>query len=599
VRLIRAAAVQRCGGRGPSFRNASGSIWRGVDWGVVTAPAIVLVDDDVQVLAALERDVHRRFGADYEVIAERSPAAAIERMEKIVRGTGQIAMCIADLGMPGITGIQVLARTREIDWRIRRLLLIDVGDQRANEPLLGAMSMGHIDFYLVKPWGPPEFRLFPMISELLAEWVHTDRVEVAWIRVVGDQWSPRSHEARDLLTRNAVPFEFYDVQSDQGRHLLDEAGQDGARLPVFVMYDGRVLVEPSSAEVASQLGARTSAAADAGRYDVAVVGAGPAGLAAAVYGASEGLRTIVIEPEATGGQAGTSSMIRNYLGFPRGVSGGELARRAYQQAVLFGSTFVFMNRAVALSHHPEGYAIALADGGEVVSRAVVIATGVSYRRLGVPSVEKLAGAGVYYGASVAEAAAMTGQEVFIVGAANSAGQAALHLSKYASNVTLVVRGASIEASMSDYLVKEIEHTRNIRVRVNSQVAEAFGEGHLEGVVLRHRVSGTTEAVRGRALFVMVGADARTEWLKGVVARDEEGYILIGVDLVSDGRPVDGWPLERAPLLLETSLPGVFAAGDVRRGAVKRVSSAVGDGAIAIMHVHQVLREQVGVTVAGR
>jgi len=560
---------------------------------------ILLVDDDVQALAALERDVRRRFGADYDVIAEHSPAAAIERMETIGRGNGRIAICIADLAMPETTGIEVLARARDIDWRIRRLLLIDVSGQRDYESLLRAMSMRQIDFYLVKHWGSPEFRLYPMISELLAEWVHTDRVEVAWIRVVGDQWSPRSHEARDLLTRNAVPFEFYDVQSDRGRRLLDEIGQDDTRLPVFVMYDGRVLVEPSPAEVASQLGVRTSAVADAGTYDVVVAGAGPAGLAAAVYAASEGLKTIVIEPEAAGGQAGTSSMIRNYLGFPRGVSGSELARRAYEQAVLFGSRFVFMNRAVALSPHPEGHVVALADGGEVVSRAVVIATGVSYRRLGVPSVEKLAGAGVYYGASVTEAPAVTGQEVFIVGAANSAGQAALHLAKYASNVTMVVRGASIDTSMSDYLVKEIDQTRNIRVRVNSQVAEAFGEGRLEGVVLRHRVSGTTEAVRGRALFVMVGADARTDWLKGVVERDEEGYILTGTDLVTDGRPIAGWPLPRAPLLLETSVPGVFAAGDVRSGAAKRVSSAVGEGAMAIMLVHQVRREQVGQAVAAR
>jgi thioredoxin reductase (NADPH) len=552
-------------------------------------PVILLVDDEALSLETLAAAIERRYGADYQVVPEQSAENALRQVGELPQQSGQLALVMADQSMPAMTGIELLAKVGDVDWRAKRILLTELGN-RAMQPLIQqAISLGQIDAYLGRPWGSPEFRLYPLVGELLSVWAGTDRSEAGWVRVVGDELAPRSVQARDLLSRNGVAFEFYKVDSSEGKQLLEEYGQDGSRLPVFIMFDGRVLVEPSNAEVATAVGAHTKPQSD--RYDVAIVGGGPAGLAAAVYGASEGLRVVVIEPEAAGGQAGTTSLIRNYLGFPRGISGRELTGRAWEQAFLFGAEWLYGNRATALARRDDHLAVRLASGDEVMAGSVIIASGVAYRRLGSANVERLQGRGVYYGAAVTEAPALSGRQVFIVGGANSAGQAAVHLSKYARDVIMVVRGSSLGSTMSDYLLKEIDRTRNIRVRLHTQVADAHGEGRLEGLTLRHRVSGTAEQVPADALFVMIGGVPCTDWLEGVVRRDERGYVLTGPDVQGQDVGSLEWPLERAPLLLETSMPGVFAAGDLRHGAVQRVTAAVADGALAINLVQEYLANQ--------
>lgn len=554
----------------------------------VERPVILLVDDDAATLQTLAGTIERRYGADYHVVTEQAPADALRRVHAAIANGEQLAMVIADQSLSGMTGIALLASVGEIDWHIKRVLLIELGNQPAQQLMPQAVSLGQIDAYLSRPWGSPEFRLYPLVGELLSEWARTDQVEAAWVRVVGDELSPRSVRARDLLNRNVVPFRFYDAASVEGKQVLQESGQDGSRLPVFVMFDGRVLVDPSNVEVATGLGAHSKPQAD--RYDVAIIGGGPAGLAAAVYGASEGLHVVVIELEAPGGQAGTTSLIRNYLGFPRGISGRELTERGWEQAFLFGSEWVYGNRAETLLPHGEEVAVRLTSGDDLRARAVIVATGVAYRRLGIANVERLQGRGVYYGAAVMEAPIMTGRQVFIVGAGNSAGQDAVHLSKYAAHVTLLVRGSSLGASMSDYLIKEIGRSSKIEVRLDTEVVDAQGERRLEGLTLRHRLSGLTEQVAADALFLMIGGVPNTDWLSGIVERDEGGYVLTGADLHRPDRP-PMWPLERAPLLLETSMPGVFAAGDLRHGALPRVTSAVADGALAIKLVQEFLANQ--------
>jgi thioredoxin reductase (NADPH) len=402
--------------------------------------------------------------------------------------------------------------------------------------------------------------------------------------VVGEQWSARSHELRDVLNRNGILHEFYAAESEAGQELLARLGRGSARLPVVALYDGQVLEDPSNADLADAFGVNRPLGRR--RFDLLIVGAGPAGLAAAVYGASEGLSTLIVEGEAIGGQAGTSSLIRNYLGFPWGVEGAELARRATEQAWWFGAAFHFMRNATALRPAGRELALTLSDETEVVGRAVVLATGASYRRLGVPSLEGLVGTGVFYGAAVTEAKAMKDQDVYVVGGANSAGQAAVHLAEYASRVTLLVRGRSLETSMSDYLIKEIEAAPNIQVRYETRVVGGGGERRLEHLVLENIPSGLTETIPAAALFVLIGAEPHTGWLPEEIRRDRRGYIITGPDLLQDGRPPQSWPLERSPLPMETSVPGVFAAGDVRYGSVKRVASAVGAGAIAIQSVHE-------------
>ena len=449
----------------------------------------------------------------------------------------------------------------------------------AREPLQRATALGQLDLSLLKGWVSPEEWLYPQVQEAISAWTKAHRPCLEIVKLVGEQWSPRCHELRDLLTRNTVPFGFYDADSDAGRRLLAERGLEAARLPVAVLFSGRALVDPTNPALAEALGVRTRP--DPEPYDVVVVGAGPAGLAAAVYAESEGLRTVVIEPEALGGQAGTSALIRNYLGFPRGLSGGELTARAYEQAVLFGTEFVFMQRATGLTARGDHRVVTLADGSEAVARTVVIATGVAYRLLNVPALNRLLGAGVFYGAAAAEARAMAGQDVFVVGAGNSAGQAALHLARFAARVTLLVRGDSLAADMSDYLIDQIAATPRVAVRLQTRVVDGRGDDRLEALVLEETHTGRREEVAAAAVFVLIGAAPRTDWLAATLQRDARGYLLTGRDVALGERPLD-----RPPAPLETSLPGVFAVGDVRAGSVKRVASAVGEGSVAIRFVHE-------------
>jgi thioredoxin reductase (NADPH) len=448
----------------------------------------------------------------------------------------------------------------------------------ALESVQRATTLGRIDFCVLKGWVSPEEWLYPQMQDALSSWAKTHRPHLEVLRVVGEQWDPRSHELRDLLARNTVSFGFYAADSATGRALIRAHNLDLACLPAVIRHDGLVLHDPSLAEVATALGVHTQPTAD--HYDLAILGAGPAGLSVAVYAASEGLRTVVVEPQAFGGQAGTSSLIRNYLGFPRGISGGVLAFRAYEQALLFGTSFVFMQRATALQTSGAEQLITLSDGSQITARAVIIATGVQYRPLGIPALERLIGAGVFYGAAGVEAPALTGDAVYVIGGANSAGQAALHLAKFAARVTVLVRGPSL-GGMSDYLIRELHATANVTIRLHTRVVDGRGAHRLEGLILEDTLTRQREEVAAAAAFVLIGAETRTAWLADVVARDRHGYILTGQDL-----PRESGPLGHHPLPFETSCPGVFAIGDVCYGSVKRVAGAVGDGSFAVSSVHQ-------------
>jgi thioredoxin reductase (NADPH) len=556
----------------------------------VALPVLLAVDDDGEVLTALEQDLGKRYGADYQVVVERSPAAGLAELERLHRQGVAVAVVIADQWMPEISGAEFLNRAHQLHPLARRMLLVEVLDRTVNPSMVQAMALGRLDGWLWKPWEPAEEHLYLPVSEQLTEWIRaTGQPGFVAVRIVGDQWTPRGHEIRDLLDRNTVPYQFHAHDSAAGRRLLRETGQHAARLPVLALFNGRVLIDPTNSEVAEAIGVPTQP--EPGLYDVIVVGAGPAGLSAATYGASEGLRTLLLEPEALGGQAGTSSLIRNYLGFPRGISGRVLAQWAAQQATLFGASFVYARATELRPAGQDRLRVSLADGGEAVGRTVIIATGAAYRRLVAPGMDDLLGAGVFYGAAVSEAPAMTGSQVFVVGAGNSAGQAALHLAKYAAQVTLLVRGGSLGQTMSDYLVKEIQASRITDVRLGTQVVGAGGVGRLEYLTLRDARTGATETVPAAALFILIGAEPHAEWLAGTLERDQKGFVLTGHDLLREGQPPPGWPLERLPLLLETSIPGVFAAGDVRHRSIKRVASAVGEGSIAIQLVHQHLSER--------
>jgi thioredoxin reductase (NADPH) len=552
-------------------------------------PILFLVNEHGRVLHALVGDLARRFGVDYQVLSEGSPSAALATLEQLTDRSEEVALVIAAQRMREMPGVDFLVRAHELHPSAKRVLLVGRREWTATNPAVRAMSLGQIDTYLFEPWLPVERWLYLPVSQVLADWIPARAPSFEGIRVVGPRWGTRVHELRDTLTRMGIPHGWYPVDSDAGRRLLEESGQDGSRLPVVVFHSGQVFVDPSNAELAEALGFGTRPAA--GVYDLVIVGAGPAGLAAAVYAASEGLRTLVLEPQVVGGQAGTSSLIRNYLGFPRGISGNDLANRALEQAWLFGANLVLAEQATGLRSRGPDRLVRLSDGSEVTAHAVVIASGVSWRRLGVPGLEALVGAGVFYGAARAEARAMQGQDVFVVGAGNSAGQASVDLAKHAASVTILVRGGALGQSMSEYLVQQIEHAPNIAVRLHTEVVDGHGDRRLEGLSLRDRHSGATEDVPAAALFVMIGAEPHTEWLAGAVERDPHGYVLTGHDLLRDGRPPPGWPLARPPLLFETSLPGVFAAGDVRHRSVKRVASAVGAGAIVVQLVHEYLAEQ--------
>jgi thioredoxin reductase (NADPH) len=547
----------------------------------MSRPVIFLVAEDGRVLDALAGDLARRFGADYRVVAERSAGAALAALRSLADAGEDVALVIAArvTGEPG--GLELLLRVRELHPGAKRVLLEHRGEWTAGEPIARAMTLGQLDYVLYYPWKPIEQDLYLPLSDFLAGWEKSRATGVEAIRVVGPTWAPSSHRLRDTLARAGIPYGFYPDDSVDGRRLLEEAGEDGTRLPVVVFRRGMVLVDPSYVELAAALGLQTHPAA--GGCDVVIVGAGPAGLAAAVNAASEGLQTRVLERSVPGGQAGTSSLIRNYLGFPHGLSGEDLTWRMFQQAWLFGAELIMAQAATRLTVRGHERVLRLSDGGEVAAKAVILATGVAWRRLGVPALEALAGSGVFYGAAGTEARALRGEHVFVVGAGNSAGQAALHLARFAASVTIVAIEHDLGERMSDYLVQQLLATPNVHLRLHHEVVDGHGRRRLEGLTLRDRDTGATQEVAASALFVLIGAEPRTDWLHGAVERDPNGYVLTGRDLAD-------WPLRRGPMLLETSLPGVFAAGDVRYRSVKRVASAVGEGAIAVQLVHEYLAD---------
>jgi thioredoxin reductase (NADPH) len=549
-------------------------------------PVLLAVDEDAEALREISRELYKRYGDDYRVVCERSPEAALRRLQDSEEAGEEVALVLADQWMRRMSGTELLTQAKVVSPTAKRVLLVGWGDQQVWSSISRAMSLGRIDYYVNKPYGDHDEGFHRVISEFLYDWAKDRIPRFEEIRVVGEQWSPRSFELRDLLGRNGVQHTFHAADSREGRELLARIGHQGASLPVVILFDGQVLVDPSNSDIADACGVNPTW--EKSNFDLVIVGAGPAGLAAAVYAASEGLDTLIVEGEAIGGQAGTSAMIRNYLGFPSGVGGAELARRAAEQAWLLGATFLFMRRVTGLRRDGNEIVVGLSCGQDVTAKSVIIATGASYRRLGVPSLEALSGSGVFYGAAVSEAQAMWGQEVYVVGAGNSAGQAALHLAKYASRVTLLARGESLEASMSQYLIKEIDAAQNVAIRLGTRVVDGGGRERLENLILKDCASGRTEHVPAAGLFVLIGAEPHTDWLPEEITRDEDGYVVTGRDFSQYGPPHRGWHVERFPLPLETSMPGVFAAGDVRHGAVKRVASAVGEGSIAIQTVHEYL-----------
>jgi len=554
-------------------------------------PVLVVVDDEDTSLQTLARELQSRYGAHYQVVSGSSAEVALARLAELKAAGADVPLVLADQRLPGMSGTELLARVRQFFPTARRGLLITWGDMAASAPLLEAAALGWLEFYLAKPTGSPDEHFHRVITGSLEEWWREQGglSEGVTVTVIGDEPSARVHELRDLLARGSVPFGFYPSDSPEGQAALRRLDVSEPAGPVLSLDTGVVLVNPANAEIAEALGLDVRPAGQV--YDVVIVGAGPAGLAAAVYAASEGLSTALLEREAFGGQAGTSSRIRNYLGFPDGVSGAELAQRAYQQAWVFGTHLVYGNPATSLGRDQDLLVVGLEDGSRARARTVVIATGVSYRRLGIPDLEALAGAGVFYGAGTIEAQAVAGKPVFVVGGGNSAGQAALHLSKYAQQVTILVRSQSLAASVSDYLIRQIQSdylirqiqaAANVDVRYRCEVAGGGGSGHLEQLLLRDRDTGHTELVPAAGLFILIGAQPFTGWLPEAIKRDPWGFVLTGPDTGQD------WPLLRAPFLLETTIPGVFAVGDVRHGSMKRVAAAVGDGSTAIRLIHDYL-----------
>ena len=563
----------------------------------VTQPIFFVVDEDPHAVKTLVGDLDRRFEADFRVMGETSAQAALQRLGSLRESGEQVALIICAESMRAMPGSELLARCRSTHPDAKRILLIDYSDGRMLDVIARGMAVGHVEYYLTKPWRPREHLLYPVIGEALVAWTRLHSRGFALVRVVGDQWDPHSFQVRDALERNNVTYAFYDRGSTEGAELLAKLDQVPAS-PVIFLADGRVLTSYTRTDVAEAVGAMEAAGAGvrprSDRYDLVVVGAGPAGLSAAVYGASEGLSTLVLESTAIGGQAGTSSRIRNFLGFPAGISGGELAERAYEQAWMLGAEFVLMNGASGLSADRDGLQVTLSGGGQVTARAVVLATGVSYRQLDAPGIAGLVGAGVFYGSALSEAPAVRDQDVFIAGAGNSAGQTAIYLARSARSVTLLVRGDSLAKSMSDYLLTEIEDTPGAHVRLHTEVTAARGDRRLTELVLHDRVTGRDDTLPAAALFVMIGATAHADWLPRDIVRDQHGFILTGRDLRGTDRADMGQPM---PLPLETSLPGVFAVGDVHAGSVKRVASAVGEGSVAIPQVHQHLQRQATISAA--
>jgi thioredoxin reductase (NADPH) len=542
---------------------------------------ILTVDDDPAVSQAVTRDLRERYAGDYQIVRAHSGPEALGVLDELARRDQPVALIVSDHRMPEMTGIEFLGQSRGLAPEAKLVLLTAYADTDAAITAINDIGLDH---YLMKPWAPPEERLYPVVDDLLADWERTNAARYAGVRVVGHRWSEQSHDTRLFLARNHVPYQWLEIERDpEAERLLTRVDATAEDLPLVLLPDGATLRHPSLLEVADALGLQTRA--ESTLYDLVIVGAGPAGLAAAVYGASEGLSTAVVERAAPGGQAGQSSRIENYLGFPSGLSGADLSHRAVTQARRLGAEMVLARDVTAIETRGCIHAVCLEDGTEIETRAVIVATGVSYRLLDAPGLAELSGRGVFYGASASEARATEGDDVYVVGAANSAGQAALHLARFAKRVVLVVRGDRLEKAMSQYLVTRIHDAENVEVRLETEELGGAVPAHLETQTLRDRATGAEQQVTASWLFVFIGASPHTDWLPATVARDANGFILTGPHVAALDPQVGGWPLPRPPGLLETSLPGVFAAGDIRLGSMKRVASAVGEGASAVHLVH--------------
>jgi thioredoxin reductase (NADPH) len=549
-------------------------------------PILLSVDDDSDVLRAIERDLRSEYGAEYRIIGSDSPEGALDLLKQLKVRNDSVALLLADQRMPRMDGVEFLQQAMGIFPNAKRALLTAYADTSA---AISAINQASVNFFFLKPWDPPTEHLYPQLDDLLDEWQASYRPAFEGIRLLGTRWSPKCYELRDFLARNRVPHQWVDVEltanDPETKRLLEALGPEAANLPVVLFPDGTKLLEAVPADVAQKVGLRTRAQTDF--YQLAIVGGGPAGLAAGVYGASEGLSTVMIEREAPGGQAGMSSRIENYLGFPKGLSGGDLARRAVVQAERFGVE-ILAQEVVGVRVEGSYRIIKLADGSEISCHALMIASGVQWRRLEAPGIDRLQGAGIYYGGGASEAMSCKGEIVYVVGGANSAGQAAMNFARYAERVIILVRGESLSSTMSQYLIDQIKETPNIQLWTHAGVAEAHGETHLEEISVLCSDTGKTERVPASAMFIFIGALPRTDWLGDLIERDERGFLLTGPDLVRDGQRTKGWTLERDPFLLETNVPGIFAVGDVRHGSIKRVASGVGEGSVAVQFIHQYL-----------
>ena len=550
-------------------------------------PILLTVDDDPDVLRAIERDLRTQYGAEYRVISSDSPEGALNLLKGLkVRNDG-VALLLADQRMPHMDGVGFLQAARQMYPDAKRALLTAYADTNA---AISAINQANIDYFFMKPWDPPAEHLYPQLDDLLDDWQASYRPAFQGIRVLGTRWSPRSYELRDFLARSHVPYQWIDVEGSandpETKVLLEALGPDATELPVVLFPDGAKLLNSVPAEVAQKVGLRTRA--ETSFYDLAIVGGGPAGLAAAVYGASEGLHTVIVEKEAPGGQAGMSSRIENYLGFPSGLSGGDLARRAVAQARRFGVEILAPQTVVSMRTEGSYRIIKLADDSEISCHALMIATGVQWRRLEAPGIDRLQGAGVYYGGGTTEALSCKGEFVYVVGGANSAGQAAMNFSKYAERVVILVRGDSLSSTMSQYLIDQIKETPNIQLWTHASVAEAHGDKHLEEISVLCSDTKKVERVPASSMFIFIGALPQTDWLGDAIERDDRGFILTGPDLMQGGQWPKKWTVDRDPFLLETNVPGIFAVGDVRHGSVKRVASGVGEGSVAVQFIHQYL-----------
>ncbi|MGA1988220.1 MAG: FAD-dependent oxidoreductase [Candidatus Sulfotelmatobacter sp.] len=550
-------------------------------------PILLTVDDDPDVLRAIERDLRSQYGAVYRVVSSDSPEAGLDLLKALkVRNDG-VALLLVDQRMPRMDGVSFLQEARQIFPEAKRALLTAYADTSA---AISAINQASLDYFFMKPWDPPSEHLYPQLDDLLDDWQASYRPAFQGIRVLGTRWSPKCYELRDFLARSHVPYQWIDVEGaandPETKRLLEALGPDASNLPVVLFSDGTKMLNSVPGEVAQKVGLRTHA--ETSFYDLAIVGGGPAGLAAAVYGASEGLHTVMIEREAPGGQAGMSSRIENYLGFPAGLSGGDLTRRAVVQAKRFGVEILAPQEAVGVRTEGPYRIIKLADGNEISCHALMIASGVQWRRLEAPGIDQLQGAGVYYGGGATEALSCKGEKVYVVGGANSAGQAAMNFAKYAERVVMLVRGDSLASTMSQYLIDQIKETPNIQVWTHASIAEVHGDTHLEEISVLCTDTSKVERVPASSMFIFIGALPRTDWLAGTVERDERGFLLTGADLMQAGERPKGWALDRDPFLLETNVPGIFAVGDVRHGSVKRVASGVGEGSVAVQFIHQYL-----------